>query len=103
MYKSVGLFVFLQAADVATTKIGFSLGGQEVNPFLALLVANFGQWSISIAKILITLVFAAIVFAYHKGTGNPKSKGVRGLLPKTNWILLGVVVWNTFQIIKALR
>ena len=85
-------FVVIQAADVLTTLIGFSMGGRELNPLIAYLLLKFGSplVVVSILKIAtIAIIFSACFFL---------KKDETKIVYQLNIIFIFIVIWNVGMI-----
>jgi len=82
-------FIFLQAADVATTMTALQMGGDEKNPLVMHLMPIGSLQGLILSKVIVLAVAVAAVLAgkYH-------------VLRWSNALFAGVVVWNLIIITR---
>ena len=87
----VEIFILLQLLDFMTTLAGIRMGGTELSPFIAWLMRMADPVTGLAAAKLIGLGLGAFCFWKNR---------IRVIL-WVNYIFAGLVVWNVFNILKA--
>ena len=88
----IEVFLYLQALDVMSTLIGFSLGNTEASPFIRALM----RWGPLIGLLCSKLFALALAFACVL-------LNRAGLLRWINYWYAGLVVWNLYSILRILN
>jgi hypothetical protein len=91
MIKLFFVFVFLQAADLATTVLTLRLGGVEQNPLIQFFLTVGPVFGLVLAKIVVLLIAAGCAAG---GRERP--------LRCANAAFTGIVSWNLFVIARLL-
>jgi hypothetical protein len=87
----VAVFVYLQALDVLSTLIGFSLGNTEASPFVRLLI-RFGPVAGLVLSKAVALGLVAVCFAIKR----------MRLIRLINFWYAALVVWNLVTVLTVL-
>jgi hypothetical protein len=91
MIKLLFVFIFLQAADLATTVVTLRLGGVEKNPLIQFFLTVGPVLGLVLAKVVVLLIAAACA-----------AGGRQRPLRCANAAFAGVVGWNLFIIARLL-
>jgi hypothetical protein len=89
---AIEIFLYLQALDIMSTLIGFSLGNDEASPFIRLLI----QWG-PVAGLIVSKLFAAglalLCILLKRGA----------LIRWINYWYAALVIWNLYTSLRVLN
>ncbi len=86
----VEIFFYLQLLDFVTTLVGLRLGGSELSPFVRMLMQFDVVFGLSAVKILGFVLGGICLWKRPR------------VISWVNYIFAGLVVWNLFNILRAL-
>ena len=87
--RKVEMFVFLQLLDFMTTLVGLRMGGGELSPFIRWLIQFDAVYGLSCAKLIGFLLGGICIWRWPR------------VISWTNYVFAGLVVWNLFNILRA--
>ena len=87
--SKVEIFFYLQFLDFVTTLVGLRMGGAELSPIIRMLMQVDIVFGLSVVKLLGFVLGGVCLWKRPR------------VLSWVNYIFAGLVVWNLFNILRA--